>query len=83
MKSTRARYTAQLMNDTILVEDANDGAMSVTNDAEAVVDAVVKQFGNFPIKYKDTDGNWDWLVHKDGVFLRFAPGNEPYPKETK
>lgn len=78
----RAHYSARRVLGVILVEDANDGAMSVTNDAEAVVSEVVQRFGDYPIKYCDTDGRWDWLVHFAGVFMRFAPGDKPYPKEV-
>jgi hypothetical protein len=51
--------------------------MSVTNDAEYVVAEVVKQCGNKTARviYRDSDGRWDELVHDNGVFVRFAPGD--------
>jgi|WetSurMetagenome_2_1015567.scaffolds.fasta_scaffold68391_2 hypothetical protein len=78
---SRAHYDSFVKGGIIYVIDDNDGAMSVTNDAEAVVEEVVKLHGNLPVKYRDTDGRWDWLVHEHGKFITFAPGNKPYPTE--
>jgi uncharacterized protein YchJ len=75
----RAKYDAYIKNEIIYVEDTCEPATrSVTNDAEQVVGDVVKRFGNYPIKYKDTEGRWDWLVHHKGEFIGFRPGIEPY-----
>ena len=49
-------------------------AMSVTNAAEQVVEEVVRQFGYYPILYRDTTDRWDWLLHEKGKFVGFAPG---------
>ena len=58
----------------IWIEDHNfAGHMSVTNDAERVVEAVLKEAGvNWPILYKDSDHIWDELCHEDGKFTTFA-----------
>lgn len=48
-------------------------SMTVTNDAENVVAHVVGHLGCHRIFYQDTDGQWDELVHQDGVFSTFAP----------
>jgi hypothetical protein len=48
-------------------------AMSVTNDAEAVVENLYKEFGDKRFIYQDSMGNWDELVHARGVFIDFAP----------
>lgn len=52
------------------------GTMSVTNDAESVVKIVASEYGNRRIFYRDTCGRWDELVHDNGRFLRFAPGDQ-------
>jgi hypothetical protein len=59
-------------NRVVYLADADDGAMSITNDAEAVVKYYAKQFPLCRIVYKDTMGIWDELKHKDGVFTGFA-----------
>lgn len=48
-----------------------DGPRSVTNDAENVVAQVVAQYGDHPVIYRDSDGVWDELVHRNGVFHSF------------
>ena len=48
-------------------------SMSVTNDAEAVVENLFKEFGDKKFIYQDSMGNWDELVHVRGVFMDFAP----------
>jgi len=49
-----------------------DAGRSVTNDAERVCDELAIEYGNRRIVYRDTDGNWDELVHEHGKFLSFA-----------
>lgn len=44
---------------------------SVTNDAEYVVRMAVKTQGDYPIVYRDTEGNWDELRHHKGHFACF------------
>ena len=51
----------------------HDDGMSITNDAEAVVQTTNELYPGYRIVYMDTMGNWDELVHNDGVFDRFAP----------
>jgi hypothetical protein len=58
----------------IRIADLNHGAMSITNDAEAVVQDVVGKHGDVLIEYIDTNGNVDRLIHTGGVFTAFAPG---------
>ena len=62
------------------IADADDGSMSVTNDAEGVV-AYYNNYlpPNTRIVYQDTMGNWDELVHDNGVFKDFAPWKGPTP----
>lgn len=57
-----------------IIDHANEsGTMSVTNDAEAVVEEVVRVHGDYPIVYKDTMDSWDELVHDGGKFRHFSP----------
>ena len=75
----RAHFTveADVPDKVLLISDNNDGAMSITNDAEAVVAYLTKQQLIKPGKrlvYRDTDGRWDELVHNGcGKFMGFAP----------
>lgn len=46
---------------------------SITNDAEAVVADVHHRYPGRRIIYRDSDSNWDELVHDNGVFVNFAP----------
>lgn len=55
----------------LYIEDMNDGAMSVTNDAEAVVAWANRLYPNRRIFAKDTEGCWDELLHENGVFKGF------------
>jgi hypothetical protein len=48
---------------------------SVTNDAERVVALAVTSQGDHPIVYRDTEGNWDELRHREGFFACFRPLN--------
>ena len=50
--------------------DTGEG-ISITNDAENVCKAIYKEYGQRWISYRDTDGRWDELDHKDGVFIGF------------
>ena len=54
-----------------LIDD--DGDVSVTNDAEAVVAEVNSRYPGYRIVYRDTMFNWDELVHDNGRFTGFAP----------
>lgn len=50
---------------------------SITNAAEYVVMDVIRLHGYLPIYYKDTDGQWDELIHEDGEFKDFGFGVPP------
>lgn len=60
-----------LVNDIVYLADSNDGSMSITNDAEAVTAMYGKK--GHRIVYKDTMGQWDELIHENGMFKDFAP----------
>lgn len=71
----RCKYRyAKVLPQMVWIIDLNDGAMSVTNDAEAVCLQVYADLGDVRIIYRDSAGNWDELVHADGRFVGFNPG---------
>ena len=52
-------------------------ALSVTNGVELVIEALVRHGvlnDTQQLFYYDTNGDLDEIVHKDGQFVRFAPG---------
>lgn len=68
---------ANVPDKAIAIVDLNRGRMSITNDAEAVVDWLTGRQFLSPGKrlvYRDSDGRWDELKHDGaGRFLGFAP----------
>jgi hypothetical protein len=54
----------------IFIRDSNSGK-SITNDAENVVSELYHIYGDCRILYRDTEGQWDELVHRNGEFLKF------------
>ena len=55
--------------------------MTVTNDAEAVCAVVHARYPNHRIIYRDTDGHWDELWHRAGVFKGFLPARSMVPEQ--
>lgn len=69
----RASYhVVRVEENTVFIAD-DDIGMSVTNDAEAVVENVNNRYPNRRIVYKDTMGDWGELKHNNGVFTDFGP----------
>lgn len=61
--------------DIIYIRDMDmEGFMSVTNDADSVVEWAVEEYGNKRILYYDSMGQLDELVHDNGKFIGFKPG---------
>lgn len=56
----------------VWIVDEDKGNMSVTNDAERVVQAVLEVFPNYRIVYRDSEGNWNELHHKNGYFTGYG-----------
>jgi hypothetical protein len=70
----KARFKTTPVSVVFLEDLCNElGTMSITNDAEAVVEHVLKMYPGHRIFYRDTDGNWDELVHNGKAFCSFAP----------
>jgi len=79
----RAQIRVVVQNPGVVaIEDQNLGAMSVTNDAEAVVEFLWEQrylfeSGSTRVVYRDSEGVWDelvWRVHQGRAkFVGFKP----------
>lgn len=75
MPPVRADYRMDRVTDNaVFITDLNQGGMSVTNDADAVVAEIFVDFGNKRIFYVDSDNNHDELVHHLGRFHTFKSG---------
>lgn len=84
MQNVRARYEIVGITDKtfkekniVFIEDVGHNyTMSVTNDAEAVVYELMNKYA-FPLDiriiYKDSDGQWDELLHDGDQFTGFKP----------
>ena len=61
----------------IFLRDLNFGRMSVTNDAEAVVEHIKFQYGrDARIVYQDSEGDWAEIItvhSKSGTYANFKP----------
>lgn len=65
----------QVRDDHVIIEDLDlPGTMSVTNNAEAVVQEVLATYPGRRIGYVDSSGQLDELVHDGGKFVRFSFG---------
>lgn len=76
MRQVRAQFRViGRTHDRLWIEDL-DGPVSVTNDAEAVVENLIKfsGAGDKRIFYIDTDRQIDELVHDGTKFVDFKPG---------
>lgn len=65
----------------VWIEDLN-GALSVTNDAEAVCAELQRGFPGYRIIYRDSMGFWDELLHDRGQFTGFAPARTLTPESV-
>jgi hypothetical protein len=71
-------YVAKSSPEAVHIVD-EDGEVSVTNDAERVVAALFRQFGDRRFYYRDAQGDWDELLHAGGVFKGLAPAHSKKP----
>jgi hypothetical protein len=69
----RSKYAASQVEDIIIVIDLG-GTVSVTNDAERVVEELAEHFDltMCRIVYRDTEGRYDGLALKGGSFAGFV-----------
>lgn len=73
MSKLRASYSVVGQTPEVVTIRDENGRVSVTNDAEAVVEDVLLYYGNKRIHYYDSDGNLDQLCHDGQQFTGFAP----------
>lgn len=78
----RARYSIAKETATSLTirdESRRFGTMTVTNDAEAVVEHLADQrlIDGRRLFYYDSEDQLDELVHENGRFVRFERGPRP------
>jgi hypothetical protein len=79
MKAKVAITNRDIDNDIVFLKDMSThlGGMTITNDAEHVIDYCRSLYGNrVRVVYLDTDGEWweiDWSIEHRGTFVRFKP----------
>jgi hypothetical protein len=73
MNNRQSSYEIVKLTDSAVFIVDLDGPLSVTNDAENVVDRLLHRYGNRRIIYKDTSGRWDELLHNGSEFTCFGP----------
>lgn len=73
-----ARFDIIESRDAVLIRDLGpwDKHLTVTNDAEWVVEHLASMLEGRRLFYIDSSGAKDELVVKDGKFAGFAPGGE-------
>ena len=82
MRTGTRPSSAGTINHVVWVADQFDPkapTMTVTNDAEAVVEYLHERFPGYRIVYRDTEGEWAELEHDRGVFTGFAPWKGDVP----
>ena len=71
-------YIYFIKGKVLIIEDSDLGNRSVTNDIQNVLQAIKTDLDFLPetIIYKDSEGNFDGVMHEQGKFKRFYPVNE-------
>lgn len=82
---SKADYTYQVDGKIVTIRDLNLGNISVTNDAEEVLERIGKEvdLSDKKVQYYDSCGQLDRLLHENGVFAGFAPGPWPKPEHDE
>ena len=78
----RAHFTIEFVKGVCCLMDLDDGSMSITNDAEAVVNylfahGIIAYGDKIPVIYCDTDGMWDGMRIRGNEFAGFVPIGTP------
>lgn len=58
-------------DDAVFIRDADEGSLSVTNDAERVCQVIMRDCGNVRIFYRDSMRQWGEMIHDHGTFKGF------------
>lgn len=72
--------TAETEDSVFLIDLDIPGHPSATNDAEAICHAYGSEGKR--IIYRDSEGNWDEMVHDNGVFNHFTRYHGKFPPFT-
>lgn len=71
--------TVEVRDGITFIVDLNQGRKSVTNDAEWVVERVLEKYPTNRIVYRDSQDQWDELLHNNFQFTGFAPYRGYHP----
>jgi hypothetical protein len=71
MKALQSTYYVHKVVDGVVYIMDTNGPLSVTNDAEGVVATLNDIYPNHRVIYRDSNGDWDELLHDNGVFIGF------------
>ncbi|BCH12006.1 hypothetical protein MesoLj131c_62640 [Mesorhizobium sp. 131-3-5] len=66
-----------------ITDNCRPGSMSVTNDAERVVQECLGIYGERRIIYRDSEGEWAELLHTGIQFRGFAPFEGDIPGQER
>jgi len=72
-----AKYeVVSVTSESVVIKDLGPWTihLTITNDAEGIVEEMVPYLHGRRLYYIDTDGEMDELLIKDGKFVGFAPG---------
>lgn len=82
MRNAKHRVIASNDEFVWIVDEGGELDRTVTNDAEAVVATLHPFYPGRRIMYRDSGGQWDELVHQNGVFTGFNFGGPRPPSPT-
>lgn len=72
----RAEWFSELIGDVLVLFDRDCGSMSLTNDIDRVLAEEARRRGHgLPavVLYRDSEGRYDRIRHRNGVFGGFTP----------
>lgn len=71
-----ATFNSYVIQNTIVIEDLDQGGASVTNDIESVIHQITNQYGsldNRSVIYRDSDSIYDGIKTLNNEFAGFIP----------
>ena len=79
MKTIETDYLYQIESGVLVIIDLDrPGKISVTNSIKSILLEIKSELGTLPGKiiYRDSQGDFDGIEHKEGIFKRFYPIRE-------
>ena len=79
MNTTETDYLYQIESGVLVIIDLDrPGKISVTNNIKRILMDIKSEIGTLPDKiiYRDSQGEFDGIEHKEGIFKRFYPVRE-------